>query len=599
MTGMRRRGPLPLTHPADRRPALAARHPWQSIPLLIAALVALPVIVVCSRVALDQSDIWGHLARTVLDDYIINSLSLLGGVAALTAVLGVGTAWLVARYDFPLRGFVEWALLLPLAAPAYIVGYVYTDLLDSFGPVQTGLRALFDWRFGDYWFPDVRSLGGAVLVMAFVFYPYVYLLCRAAFIQQCTCLIDVSRTLGAGPWRTFTAVAFPAVRPAMAAGLALVTMETLADYGTVAYFGVPTFTTGIYRAWFGMGQPAAAAQLSMVLLSFVLTIVLLERLARRGAKYHHASRRYRAPLRIRLRGHRAWLTLALCMMPILIGFAIPASVLLSMALTETTASTLARLPNLAMNSAILAGLTAVLAIAIAMVLAHWERVRPTRLVIGSVRVAAMGYAIPGSVIAVGILLPLAAIDNALDRMTIAVFGVSVGLVFTGSIAALIFGYLVRFLAVAYNAIEAGLQQVPVSMDHVARALGEGSGGLARRVHSPMIRGSLLTAGLLVFVDVLKELPATLILRPFNFDTLAIWVFRLAHDERLGESSAAALTIVLVGLLPIIVLSRAITRARDWPRPGRRLPATERQEQPAPASATASTDGTQPSMSKLH
>lgn len=555
------------------RDNLGARHaprrdPWQSLPVLIAALVALPVIVVCSRVLFDASGVWEHLAATVLDDYIVNSLTLVAGVGVSTAMLGVGAAWLVARYDFPFRGVLEWALLLPLAAPAYIVGYVYTDLLDAFGPVQSGLRAVFGWGYGDYWFPRIRSIWGAILVMSFVFYPYVYLLSRAAFLQQCSCLVEVSRTLGAGPWRTFTAVALPAVRPAMAAGLALVIMETLADYGTVAYFGVPTFTTGIYRAWFGMGEPAAAAQLSGVLLAFVLTVVVLERMARRGAKYHHTTRRYRAPGRIRLSGWRAQLALALCGIPVVLGFVVPATVLLVLALGNADPVTRAVLPVLAANSAMLAAVTAVLAVGVGLVLAYYERVRPTRSVRGAVRIAAMGYAVPGSVIAVGILLPLAALDNAVNRMAEELFGVSTGLILTGSIAALVFGYLVRFLAVSYNAIEAGLQQVPPSMDDVARALGESPGGLARRVHAPMVRGSLLTAGLLVFVDVLKELPATLILRPFNFDTLAVWVYRLAQDERLAEASTAALAIVVVGLLPIIVLSRAISQSRDWGR-GRR------------------------------
>lgn len=547
--------------------ARRARHrdPWQLLSLLIAALVALPVLVVCSRVLFDASGVWGHLMATVLDDYVANSLILVVGVGLSAVLLGIGAAWLVARYDFPFRGVAEWALLLPLAAPAYIAGYVYTDLLDAFGPVQTGLRDLFGWGYGDYWFPRIRSIWGAILVMSFVFYPYVYLLSRAAFIQQCSCLVDVSRTLGAGPWRTFRDVALPAVRPAMAAGLALVVMETLADYGTVAYFGVPTFTTGIYRAWFGMGEPAAAAQLSAVLLAFVLTVVVLERMARRGAKYHHTTRRYRAPARVRLRGWRAVLVLALCVVPVAVGFLIPTGVLIVLSFASADPMTTRALPSLAWNSATLAAVTAVLAVGLGMVLAYQERLCPTRPVRAAVRIAAMGYAVPGSVIAVGILLPLAAFDNAVNRLAEDFFGVTTGLILTGSIAALIFGYLVRFLAVSYNAVEAGLQQVPPSMDDVARALGQSPAGLVRRVHAPMIRGSLLTAGLLVFVDVLKELPATLILRPFNFDTLAVWVYRLAQDERLAEASTAALAIVLVGLLPIIVLSRAISRSREWDR----------------------------------
>jgi iron(III) transport system permease protein len=396
--------------------------------------------------------------------------------------------------------------------------------------------------------------------MGVVFYPYVYLLCRAAFVQQCACLVEVSRTLGAGPWRTFTAVALPSVRPALAAGLALVTMETLADFGTVSYFGVPTFTTGIYRAWFGMGEPTAAAQLSAVLLAFVLAVVLAERFARRGAQYHHTTRRYRTPGRVPLAGWRAALALALCALPVALGFGVPVTVLTVLALAQADlGGTL--LPGLAVNSLTLAVLTAGLAVVMGMVLAYWERLRPTRAIRGAVRVAAMGYAVPGTVIAIGVLIPFAAFDNAVDGWMRDTFGVSTGLLLTGSIAALIFAYLVRFLAVSLHTMEASLSRVRPTMDDAARALGHGPASTLLRVHAPLMWSSMLTAGLVVFVDVMKELPATLVMRPFNFDTLAVQAYNLASDERLTEASTAALTIVAVGILPVIILSKTIARGR--------------------------------------
>lgn len=397
--------------------------------------------------------------------------------------------------------------------------------------------------------------------MALVMYPYVYLLARAAFQEQSVCVIEISRTLGRSPWRSFTGVALPLARPAIVTGLSLVMMEVLADFGTVQYFAVDTFTTGIYRTWFGLGDQSAAAQLAALLMAFVFALVLLERYTRGRARYHHTSRRYRPLPGYRLRGVRLVLALVACGLPILLGFVLPAVQLGYWAVLTADDMIDARFLSLATNTLLLAVVAALLAVLVALVLAYAVRIGGSPVVRAGTRVAAMGYAIPGSVIAVGIMLPLAALDNALIGWMRAVFGVNPGLLLTGTVFALLYAYLVRFLAVSLNTVEASLGKVTGSMDDAARVFGLGPGATLRKVHVPIISGSLLTAGLLVFVDVMKELPATLIMRPFNFDTLAIRAFELASDERLEDAASAALAIVMVGILPVVMMSRAISRSR--------------------------------------
>jgi iron(III) transport system permease protein len=528
---------------------------------MTALLLAVPVIVIIGYLFVPAGDIWQHLAETVLADYIGNSLLLMLGVAIGTLVSGVGTAWLTSMCRFPGRGLFEWALILPMAMPAYIIAYTYTGLLDFAGPVQSTLRAWTGWRFGDYWFPQIRSLEGAAVMLALVLYPYVYLLSRAAFLSQSLCVLDVSRTLGNGAWRTFFFVALPLARPAIVAGLTLALMETLADYGTVQYFGVATFTTGIFRTWFGLNNAAAAAQLSAMLLGFVLVLMALERISRRQARYHDTGQRHQAIRRYRLRGWRAAAAVLFCLTPLMLGFLVPAGQLAFWALTIAQGAMDAAYWRLVANSLQLATLAALVALALALFLGYGQRLHPSRPVLGAVRLAGLGYAVPGTVIAIGVVIPFAWFDNTLDAWARHTLGVSTGLLLSGTLAALLFAYLVRFLAVALQTIEAGLGRIRPSMDEAARALGDRPGELLRRVHIPMLRGSLLTAALLVFVDVLKELPATLILRPFNFNTLAIRAYELASDERLADTAPAALTIVLAGLLPVILLSRSITSSR--------------------------------------
>ncbi len=536
--------------------------PLLFVALLVAVLAGLPVASVGLNLFVGgTSETWSHLTQTVLPEYMLNSLWLCLGVGCGVAAVGVATAWLTAMHDFPGRRFFEWALVLPLAMPAYVMAYVYTDFLQFVGPVQSALREAFGWEHGDYWFPDIRSLSGAVLMFVCVLYPYVYLLARSAFLERASGMLEAARTLGMGPWRGFLAVSLPLARPAIAAGIALALMETLADYGTVAYFAVNTFTTGIYRAWFSLGDRVAAAQLAAMLLGFVLVLLAVERMSRGRARYHDTTGRNRPLAGMKLRGVRAAFALAACFLPLFLGFLLPAGLLFKMALTEGDAQFGERFLVLSRNSFVLATTTALIAVLLSLLLAYGARLAKGGVAAGLNRLVGLGYAVPGAVIAVGVLIPVTRLDQWLAGQWAGWFGNNPGLLLTGGIAALVYAYLVRFLAVALHAVESGLGKITVSMDDAARSLGLGQGESLRRVHAPLLRTSLLTAGLLVFVDVMKELPATLVMRPFNFDTLATQAYTLASDERLAEASTASLAIVAVGILPLILLSRQIAASR--------------------------------------
>ncbi len=526
----------------------------------VAALVlALPVLTVFSFVLHPAGDVWAHLAETVLADYVTNSLVLMLGVAAGTTAIGVSTAWLTACCRFTGQRFFAWALLLPLAMPAYIIAYTYTGMLDFAGPVQTFLRSALGWSRDDYWFPEIRSLGGAVTMLSLVLYPYVYLLTRAAFLDQSVSIIDASRTLGYGPWASFLLISLPIARPAIIAGLSLALMETLADYGTVQYFGVSTFTTGIFRTWFGLGDSAAAAQLSALLMSFALALMALERWSRHRARYHHVGQRSQ-PLALRpLSGWRHAVAFGVCTLVLLAGFLLPAAQLALWAFATAARTVDADFLRMLVNTLALAGGASALALGIALFMAYGQRLRLSPLVAASVRLAGMGYAVPGVVIAVGVMIPFSWLDNTVDAWLRATFGVSSGLLLSGTLVALVFAYLVRFLAVSLQTVEAGLARIRPTMDDTARSLGYRPLEVLARIHVPVMRGSLLTGLLLVFVDVMKELPATLVLRPFNFNTLAVRAWELASDERLADSATAALAIVAAGVGPVIVLSRSIGR----------------------------------------
>jgi len=533
---------------------------WSLTTLVIAIVIALPMLIVLGSFLLGPGPSWDHLVQTVLPRYVANSVILMVGVGLICAILGTGTAWVVTMYAFPGARILRWALVLPLAVPTYLMAYVYTDILDVVGPVQTLLRDVTGLTPREYWFPSIRSLGGAIFVMGFVLYPYVYLLARAAFLEQSLCALEVARTLGRSAGKTFVSVALPLARPAIAAGTALALMETLGDYGAVSHFGIQTFTTGIFRTWFGLGEPVTATQLAAVLMLFAGALIILERKARKGARFHQTSHRYRELRPRPLRGGAAWLAAILCSIPVVVGFVIPLANLIVHCLTRTPTLAEGRLWTYAGNSITLSAGTTLVAVALALILAYGRRLRPTVAARISTRVAALGYALPGSVVAVGVLILLAATDRLLAVISSGT-GFDTGLFLSGSVMALIFAYVVRFLALSFQTVEAGLSKVNPAYDGASRTLGKTPVGTLLGVHAPMIRASIMTAGLLVFVEVMKELPATMIVRPFNLDTLAIATFRLASDERLAEAAPMALTIVLVSLVPVMLLSRAISRGR--------------------------------------
>lgn len=539
----------------------AALDPWTIAVIAIASLLALPVVAVLSFVFHPAGEVWRHLVRTVLAAYVLNSVVLMLGVAAGTLVLGVSTAWLTTMCRFPARGTFEWILLLPLAIPAYIIAYTYTGMLDFAGPVQTALRTWFDWHSGDYWFPQIRSLGGAICMLSLVLYPYVYLLARAAFLEQSVRAIDVSRALGCGAWTSFFRVSLPAARPAIVAGVSLALMETLADYGTVQYFGVSTFTTGIFRTWFGLGDSAAAAQLAAVMMLFVFALIVMEQRSRRRARYYHIESRARPLPSYTLSGMRAAMAVVVCLLPFVLGFLLPAGQLLWWSVQTASATVDKSFIRLVVNTLSLAGSAAMFAVVVSLLMAYGRRLSHSLGTTFAVRIAGMGYAVPGVVIAVGVMLPFTWLDNTIDVWARTYLGVSTGLLLSGTLFMLMFAYMVRFLAVALQTVEAGLGKVTRSMDEVARSFGYRPLTVIGQVHIPIMRASLLTAIILVFVDVMKELPATLILRPFDFNTLAVRTYELASDERLADASTAALAIVLVGIIPVLLLSRSIARSR--------------------------------------
>nr|WP_264766226.1 iron ABC transporter permease [Marinobacter fonticola] len=537
---------------------------WVFSAALTTFLVALPVLSVLYLAFFPDENIWPHLIDTTLPIYLSNTFKLMLGVATLTLVIGVATAWLVTMCQFPGRRFFEWALLLPFAVPAYVIAYVYTDLLDYAGPVQILLRDIFGWQnANDYWFPSIRSLPGATLMIGLVLYPYIYLLARAAFLEQSPSLFAVSRSLGQSAFGTFFRVVLPIARPAIAVGLSLVLMETLNDFGTVDFFAVNTLTAGLFDTWLNLGNLGGAAQIATVMLSFVLILVTLERFSRRRQE-QYAARDLRDPLhRFRLSARRQALCVLVCTIPLLLGFVVPALVLGYYAWEYFAESWTDTFLRNALNSILLSGAAALTTLAIGLLLAYSRRLHDTRGMRILMRLSSLGYAMPGAVLAVGVIIPLAAFDNWLDLRMEAWFNWNSGLLLSGTAFAIVFAYTVRFLAVSAGSLESALQKITPSMDMASRSLGVPAGKTLMRVHLPMLRGTLLTAALVVFVDCMKELPATLILRPFNFDTLATYVYQFASDEMLRQSGLPALIIVLAGIVPVMVMSRSIAQSREF------------------------------------
>lgn len=511
-------------------------------------MTAAPILALVGLSASPQGglDTLAHLASTVLPGAMAGSIALAVLVALFVLVVGVGTGWLVAAYDFPGRNTLAWALVLPLAMPAFVLAYAYTDGLDAAGPVQRGLRAISGWEVGDYWFPDVRSLPGAALCLGLALYPYVYMLARAAFAERPASLGEAARSLGLSRRAAWWRVVWPVARPGVAAGTALVLMEALADFGTVSYFGVDTLTAAIYRAWQSMGDRVAAARLGIALLLAVGLLAWLER--RQRGRMRFSVRAPRPARRERLHGTRAWRAALLAATPVLLGFVLPTAFLVR-AWWAAGAPADARLPSWLLHSLVLAALAAMLILPVAMISAYAARLVGGRVVRMAVALACGGYALPGVVIGVGLLLLVGVVDRTLGALLLG-----------GSIASVVYAYGVRFFSIGYQGIEAALARVSPSMDQSARSLGAAPMEVLARVHWPLLRPSLAAAALLVTVDCLKELPATLVLRPFDFDTLAVAAWHFAADERLGDAALPSLLIVLAGLLPVLLLSRVAQRA---------------------------------------
>ncbi|PHP29519.1 iron ABC transporter permease [Limimaricola cinnabarinus] len=524
--------------------------------MAIAALVLLPVVSVIWFAFHPEDNIWPHLLSTTLPRYLGNTVLLMLSVGALTAAIGAGAAWLVVMYRFPGHGWLQWALLLPLAVPAYVGAYALVDFLEYAGPVQTGLRGLMGWQDArDYAFPQIRSRGAAILVLSAALYPYVYLLARAALREQSGAGFEVARALGVGPWGRFFRVGLPLIRPAIAAGVAVVMMETVNDFGVVDYFAVQTLTTGIFTVWLQAGNLGGAAQIATLVLTMIVFLVTLEKLSRRRLRFFGSARQPRPVTPVRLSGWRGALAFAACLLPFLAGFVLPVMVLASHALDagEWAAPGLSRA---LFHTLTTGGVAALVTVVAGLFMVYGTRLSGHRLPVLLLPVTAIGYAAPGAVLGIGILIPLAFFDNALADAILALTGHDPGLIFTGTAAALVLAYCVRFFAIAQGTSDAALGRVSPSLPMAARSLGQTAGGTLRRVHVPLIRASVGSALLLVFVDCVKELPATLLLRPFGYDTLATRVHAKASLENIAEAAPAALMITAVGLVAVGFLARA-------------------------------------------
>ncbi|MBI1735095.1 MAG: iron ABC transporter permease [Candidatus Rokubacteria bacterium] len=557
--------------PAAVKPARALAVPapsgWAIAAILVAALLAVPIVAVLASLAHPAADVWAHLWRTQLVSLIVNTLALVAAVGAGTLALGTTLAWLVVAYDFPGRRVFEPALILPLAIPAYVIGFAFLGLFDFAGPAQTWVRATLGLRL-----PDIRSGAGVAVVMTLVFYPYVYLLARAAFHEQGAATLETARSLGRSRTRAFVEVVLPLARPSIVAGTSLAMMEALADFGTVSTFGYRTLTEGVYRVWYGMFDRVAATQLATLLLFVALGLLLVERGLRGRARFVQSQRRGHGIVPVRLAGRRAALACAACAAVLGLAFVLPATQLVVWAAADGGLDIRAGFGATLRNTLALAASAALAAGVLALLLAYARRLAPGAVVRFSTQFVAMGYALPGSVIAVGILAPLAWLDHRVLGALAELLGRPLGLVLTGSVAGLLFAYVVRFLAVSFQSLEASLVKIPGTLDDAARSLGASVGGTLRRVHLPMLRGGLMTALVIVFVETMKEMPATLLLRPFGVSTLAIEVWERTSESLWAEAATPALAIVVAGLIPVYLAMGASNATSRKPAGGKSVAA---------------------------
>ncbi|MBT05573.1 MAG: iron ABC transporter permease [Rhodospirillaceae bacterium] len=537
--------------------------------MLLAGMLCLPTIVIFAHLFIPMEEVWRHLLDTVLVRYITNTVFLALGVGMIGLIVGTLTGWLSANFEFPGHRLLHWALLLPLAVPTYATAFSYGGLCEFSGPIQTTLRDIFGWNKGDYWFPEVRSIGGAIFVMSFVLYPYVYLLGRAAFVGQARNYDDSARVLGRSSWGILRDISFPLARPSLIAGLALMLMEALSDFGAVQYLAVDTFTTGVYRTWFALGSPEGAARLASMLLLIIFLILLIEQRSRGQARYYQVTGRSHLKEKFQLVGLKGISATFICSIPVFLGFILPVGYLLFLSLPAWAVMMGDRFVEHLWNSFSLAALTSLLAMIFALFLVYSVRMGAGPLNTIFCRIISLGYGFPGSVIAIGVLIPMAWLDYRIDDFTRNAFGASTGLILTGGMAVVIFAYLVRFMALGLHSLQSSMELLAPNLDSAAQTLGANWWRRLSSIHIPLMTGGLLTGALLVFVDVMKELPATLILRPFNYDTLAVKAYELASDEALAASGCYALTIVAVGLIPVILISRSVETSGPYVTKARR------------------------------
>lgn len=533
---------------------------WAAGSLVAAGLVLSPLLAIIYLALLPTENIWPHLVDTVLGDYIITTLIQLVGVGALSLVIGVTCAYVVTQFEFPGRKWFEWLLLLPLAMPAYVAAYVYTDFLEFAGPVQTALRGWFGWGVHDYWFPQVRSLGGAVLFMSWVLYPYVYLLARVALLRQSAVLLNAGRISGYGPFGVFWHIGLPIIRPAVAVGVALALMETLNDFGTADFFALRTLTAGLYDVWLNMGNLGGAAQIALVMLVFVGVLLALEFGGRRRQRHTQPQGSRQAWPRRGLGPRGTALAWSLGILPVTAGFGLPTGLLIWHSIHHYDRGLGVEFVEALLNSLQVAGSVALLCLVLGILSAYCRRLHPTPLFRTTTQIAAIGYALPGALLALGVFVPLAGFDNFLDGLARAWFDQPIGLLFSGSLAALILACTVRFMTITIGSLQSAFTQIPHSMDMAARSLGFRPGQVLARFHLQQLLPGALVASLVVLVDCLKELPATLLLRPFNFETLATRVYYLASNEMIAEAAPGALAITLCSLLPVLLLHQTLGRA---------------------------------------
>lgn len=537
---------------------LGLARSWSLTGYAIALLLLLPLLALIFQALQPDEAVFGHLLDTVLPTYVLNSLLLIFWVSLGALLLAIPCAWLMARCEFIGRRYLQWALLLPLAMPAYIVAYVYTDLLDYAGPIQGALRAFFGWTSPqDYLFPDIRTLGGAAVILSLVLFPYIYLLARTAFMEQSLGLAQAARIMGCTPWQSFWRLALPMARPALAVGVALVAMETAADFATVNYFAVPTLTTAVYDTWLGYGNLTAAAKLSAIILLVVFSLIGMERFARRKQQLFQKHSRLQPTDLYVLSTKQTALALTYCVGLLALAFLLPFGILISYAMGYFEQSWDNRFWQMSINSLTLALLVSALCCLLALMLMFVRRISPRALDKYPSRLASMGYALPGTVLAIGVLVPLTSLDFAINDVA-DYFGLKgPGLFFTGSVAALIFAFCVRFVAIAIGSVESSYKNLSPSLDTVSVTLGQTPRQLLQRVHLPLLTKGLLAGALLVFIESMKELPAALLLRPIGFENLATYVFQFVSDEKLEHGALPAIVIVLVGLVPLIYLNRSL------------------------------------------